>query len=63
MRHDQKNPPYNERFRQALQVGFKVAANMGPRNLEALEANEETMAKNVTENLYERHIRPVFLGS
>jgi hypothetical protein len=27
-----------------------------------LEANEAVIAKNVTENLYDRHIAPVFLG-
>ena len=62
LRHDQANPAYNPSFRQLLHVGFKVAAKMGPRYLEALEANEEVVAKNVTENLFERHIKPVFLG-
>jgi hypothetical protein len=62
LRHDQRNPAYNQSLRQLLHVGFKVAAKMGPRYLEALEANEEMVAKNVTENLYERHIKPVFLG-
>jgi hypothetical protein len=62
LRHDQSNPAYNQSFRQLLHVGFKVAAKMGPRYLEALEANEEVVAKNVTENLFERHIKPVFLG-
>jgi hypothetical protein len=63
LRHDQRNPAYNPSFRQLLHVGFKVAAKMGPRYLESLEANEEVVAKNVTENLYERHIKPVFLGA
>jgi hypothetical protein len=63
LRHDQENPAYNQSLRQLLHVGFKVAAKMGPRYLEALEANEEVVAKNVTENLYERHIKPVFLGA
>ena len=63
LRHDQENPAYNPSLRQLLHVGFKVAAKMGPRYLEALEANEEVVAKNVTENLYERHIKPVFLGA
>jgi tagaturonate epimerase len=63
LRHDQKNPAYNPSLRQLLHVGFKVAAKMGPRYLEALEANEEVVAKNVTENLFERHIKPVFLGA
>jgi hypothetical protein len=35
---------------------------MGPRYLELLEANEDIIAKNVTENLFVRHIAPVFLG-
>ena len=62
LRHDQSNPAYNQSFRQLLHVGFKVAAKMGRKYLEALEANEEIVAKNVTTNLFERHIKPVFLG-
>lgn len=62
LRHDQKNPAYNPSFRQLLHVGFKIAAKLGPRYLEALEENEEVVAKNVTANLWERHIKPVFLG-
>jgi len=63
LRHDQKNPAYNPSLRQLLHVGFKVAAKMGPRYLKAVEANEDVIAKNVTANLYERHIRPVFIGT
>lgn len=63
LRHDQSNPAYNPSFRQLLHVGFKVAAKMGPRYLNELRANEEMVAKNVTKNLFERHIRPVFLGA
>jgi hypothetical protein len=62
LRHDQKNAAYNPSFRQLLHVGFKIAAKMGPRYLDALEANEAMVAKNVTANLWERHIKPVFLG-
>ena len=62
LRHDPSNPAYNQSFRQLLHVGFKVAAKMGPRYLDALEANEAVVAKNVTTNLFERHIKPVFLG-
>ena len=62
LRHDRRNAAYNPSFRQLLHVGFKIAAKMGPRYLEALEANEAMVAKNVTENLWERHIKPVFLG-
>ena len=63
LRHNQSDAAYNQSFRQLLHVGFKVAAKMGDRYLKALEANEEIVAKNVTTNLFERHIRPVFLGA
>ncbi len=62
LRHDQSNNAYNPSFRQLLHVGFKVAAKMGERYLNALEANEEVVARNVTTNLFERHIKPLFLG-
>jgi tagaturonate epimerase len=62
LRHEQGNKAYNPSFRQLLHVGFKVAAKMGDKYLKALEANEDVVAKNVTTNLYDRHIRPVFLG-
>jgi hypothetical protein len=62
LRHDPHSPAYNSSFRQLLHVGFKVAAKMGRRYLDLLEAHEEIVAKNVTENLYTRHIAPVFLG-
>ena len=55
--------PTTAALRQLLHVGFKVAAKMGRRYLDLLEAhNEAVIAKNVTENLYGRHIAPVFLG-
>jgi hypothetical protein len=63
LRHEQGNKAYNPSFRQLLHVGFKVAAKMGDRYLKALEANEEVVARNVTTNLFERHIKPVFLGA
>jgi hypothetical protein len=62
LRHDQSNPAYNPSFRQLLHVGFKVAAKMGDKYLKALEANEEIVAKNVTTNLFDRHIKPIFLS-
>jgi hypothetical protein len=62
LRHDQSNPAYNSSLRQLLHVGFKVAAKMGRRYLDLLAANEAVIAKNVTGNLYNRHIAPVFLG-
>jgi hypothetical protein len=34
---------------------------MGPRYLDMLRACEPSISRNVTENLFERHIRPLFL--
>ncbi|MBV8865851.1 MAG: hypothetical protein JO210_10700 [Acidobacteriaceae bacterium] len=62
LRHDPTSPAYNASMRQLLHVGFKIAARMGPRYLELLAANEATVAKNVTDNLYSRHIKPLFIG-
>ena len=60
LRHDPSCPQYNPSFRQLLHVAYKVAAEMGPRFLNALEKYEPTIAENVTANIYERHIRPLF---
>jgi len=62
LRHDLKCPAYNPNFRQLLHVGFKVAARMGTRYLQLLSAMETTIAKNVTANLFDRHLKPLFFG-
>jgi hypothetical protein len=62
LRHVPGAAAYNSSFRQLLHVGFKIAAKMGRRYLNLLQANESVIAKNATENLYARHIAPVFLG-
>ncbi len=61
LRHDQNNPNYNLHFRQLMHVGYKVASQMGDMYLKALEENEAVIAKNVTENIFERHIKHLFL--
>lgn len=61
LRHDQNNPNHNLQFRQLMHVGYKVASQMGDMYLKAIEENEAVIAKNVTENIFERHIKPLFL--
>jgi hypothetical protein len=61
LRHDQSSSLYNPHFRQLLHVGYKIAADLGPRYLDALRQYEQNIAVNVTKNLYERHILPVFV--
>jgi hypothetical protein len=61
LRHDQKCKDYNPNFRQLIHVGYKIAAKMGHCYIEALEKYEDTIAKTVTENIYDRHIKRIFL--
>ncbi len=61
LRHDQSQPLYNPHFRQLIHVGYKVAAEMGERYLDALKRFRPTIARNVTANIYERHLRRIFL--
>ena len=60
LRHVQSCPSYNPNFRQMLHIAFKVATGMGERFLQALQANQAVIARNVTQNLLERHIKPIF---
>ena len=62
LRHDQSCDQYNPSLRQLIHVGYKVAAKMGDRYLKMLAACETSVSKNVTENLYERHLKPLFIG-
>jgi hypothetical protein len=39
-----------------------VAAQLGDTYLDALKANAEVIGKNVTTNIYDRHIKPLFVG-
>jgi hypothetical protein len=61
LRHDQRCREFNPALRQLIHVGYKVAAQMGDRYLKMLEACEPTIAKNVTTNLYDRHLKPLFV--
>ena len=62
LRHDPSCAEFNPHLRQLIHVGYKVAAQLGDRYLKLLEACEPTIAKNVTGNLYERHLKPLFVG-
>ena len=62
LRHIPHHPDFNPHVRQLLHVSFKLAARAGGRYLDLLKANETIVAKQVTENLFERHLRPLFVG-
>jgi hypothetical protein len=60
LRHDQSCANYNPNFRQLIHVGYKVAVEMGDRYYKALEEYEEIIGDNVSENVFDRHLKPVF---
>ncbi|MFG0288021.1 MAG: tagaturonate epimerase family protein [Rhodopirellula sp. JB044] len=62
IRHVQSNPMFNPSMRQLLHVSFKVAAKAGARYTDMLKANEDIVGKQVTENIYDRHLLPLFVG-
>ncbi len=61
LRHDQSCEQYNHNFRQLLHVAYKIAAEMGTRFSNVLDKHEDIIAQNVVENIYERHIKPIFM--
>ena len=61
LRHVSTNPVFNPHMRQLVHVSFKVAARQGSRYTDLLVANRDIVAKQVTENIFERHLRPLFL--
>lgn len=63
LRHDPQCKDFNPSLRQLLHVGYKIAANKGDEYLGLIRACETTIARNVTGNLFSRHIKPLFLGT
>ena len=61
LRHDQSCEHYSPDVRQLLHVAYKVAAEMDSSFYDALDKYEDVIAQNVTENIYTRHIKPLFL--
>ena len=62
LRHLPLHPEFNASFRQLLHVAFKLAAKKGERYLRLVRENETVVARNVIANLYDRHLRPLFVG-
>jgi hypothetical protein len=62
LRHDAACPDYNAHLRQLLHVAFKIAAEMGEEFQDALDEARQSACRCVADNLFERHIRPLFLA-
>lgn len=61
LRHIPGHPEFNANMRQLLHVSFKIAAKAGKRYTDLLKSNAAIVAKQVTENIFDRHMKPLFL--
>jgi hypothetical protein len=62
VRHDPKCKEFNAHIRQLLHVGYKIAAHKLTRYLHLVQQSNGHIAQGVTFNLFERHVKPLFLG-
>lgn len=62
IRHIPTHPQFNANMRQLLHVSFKLAAKRGEQYYSLLKANRDIVGQQVTENLFDRHLRPLFIG-
>jgi tagaturonate epimerase len=62
LRHVPGHPQFDANVRQLLHVAFKLAAKQGQAYLDLLQRHAEIVGKQVTENLYQRHLKPLFVG-
>jgi hypothetical protein len=62
LRHDQTNPRLNLDLRQLVHIAFRIAAEMGEEFIAGLQNARGVIEQNVADNLYARHVQPLFLG-
>jgi len=61
LRHEPDQPKYNPHIRQLLHVSYKIAAQTGTGLTDLLKKYHESIAREVTENLFDRHMKKLFL--
>lgn len=59
--HDPDNSSFDPQLRQFLHCSYKVAAEFGDDYINLLKKHKEPVGKRVTDNLFEKHIKPLFL--
>jgi hypothetical protein len=62
LEHNPQNPAFDTNLRQFLHCSYKVAAEKKDLFIELLSASSEKVNKRVTDNLFQNHIKPLFLG-
>jgi len=61
MQHDPASPAFNTNVRQLMHVSFKLAAKKGARYLDLLIQHSERVGQEVTNNIYDKHLKPLFV--
>ena len=61
LRHIPDHPDYNPNFRQLIHVAYAVAAQMDDEYTDMLIKNADIIGACVEENIYERHLKRLFI--
>ncbi|MEO6182614.1 MAG: tagaturonate epimerase family protein [Verrucomicrobiota bacterium] len=62
VRHDPSCKEFNPNLRQLLHVGYKIASKKGDRYLNTVRCSSGIIGRNVANNLFDRHIKQIFIG-
>jgi tagaturonate epimerase len=60
LRHIPDHPQYNPNFRQLMHVSYKLAAEWSNIYINLLAYNKELVGKQVTDNIFDRHLKRLF---
>ncbi len=60
--HNPDHPKFQSGLRQFFHCSYKIAAEEGEEFIHLLDENRENISNRVTNNLYSRHIQPLFVG-
>lgn len=62
LEHNTANPGFHYGLRQFFHCSYKIAAEEGEAFIRLLEKNSSEIGQRVTENLFLRHIKPLYIG-
>ncbi|HTR99040.1 MAG TPA: tagaturonate epimerase family protein [Bacteroidota bacterium] len=62
LRHEPGPNGFNRDIRQLVHVGYRIAAEMGDGFTSLVREHAERVGANVADNLYRKHIVPLFIG-
>lgn len=62
LEHNPGHSDFDPQLRQFMHCAYKIAAEQGDEFIRLLQDNNSYIGNRVTENLFSRHIKPLFLG-